>query len=251
MFPVPRLSLRTVFIAAACLVTLFQLTAVTLAALPPNRYSDAVRPQVSYLDPYFTQNWRLFAPNPVAEDREILFQGSYKDADGQVQVTPWLDWTDVELDLVRHRLVGGRAGYITNKMFGSLGTTERRLTDQQQATSQATGEDAPPSWAELQRQLLALRDNPGTVITYLRYDRSTVQLATDVLQARYPGRRLVAVRYALQRQDVVPYSSRHLSKDQREAARPAATKLVRGWRTPSPGGEAERQVVADFYRRHR
>ncbi len=63
---VPRLTLKMIFVAVATAVALFQLTAVTLAALPPNRYSDAAAPHTTYLNPMFTQNWRLFAPNPIA-----------------------------------------------------------------------------------------------------------------------------------------------------------------------------------------
>jgi hypothetical protein len=251
VFRVPRLSLRTVFIAGACLVTLFQLSAVTLAALPPNRYSDAARPELSYLDPYFTQNWRLFAPNPVSQDRNVLFQGAYRDADGTIKLTPWLDWTAVELDLVHHRLVGGRAGYITNKMFGPLVTRTSRLSDEQDSISLGTSQDDPPSWADLRSQLLAARDAPITVNGYLRYERSAAQLATDVLLAKWPKRDFVAVRYALERQNVVPYDSRHLPRDQREAARPPATKVPSGWRVPTPGDASERETIADFYRRHR
>ena len=248
---VPRVSLRTAFVAAACIVVSIQLVSVTLAALPPNRYSNPVRPHTTYLDPYFAQNWRLFAPNPVSQDRTMLFQGTYQDAEGRSRETAWLDWTAVELDLVHHRLIGGRAGYITNKMFASLGASAGRLSGQQRTTSLSTDPDDPPSWPELQRQLLAVSDNPAAVNTYLRYERSTAQLATDALAARYPKRHFTAVRYALDRQAVVPYAYRNESKTKREAIRPAKAHQPSGWRAPTPGGAAERHVIADFYRRHR
>lgn len=239
------------FIAGACLVALFQLSAVTLAALPPNRYSDAARPQVKYLDPYFTQNWRLFAPNPVSQDRNVLFQGVYRDADGRVTLTPWLDWTAVELDLVHHRLVGGRAGYITNKLFSPIGVRSGRLSDEQTSVSLRTSREGPPSWAELRDQLLAVDDTPVTVNGYLRYERAIAQLATDALMAKWPKQDFVAVRYALERQDVVPYDARNLPEREREAAKPSASRKLSGWRAPTPGGTAERRAIDDFYRRHR
>ena len=95
------------------------------------------------------------------------------------------------------------------------------------------------------------RDNPLSVGTYLRYERATTQLATDALQARYPGRHFTAVRYALERREVVPYADRNKPKAQRDAATPSETQQPSGWRPVSPGGTAERRVVADFYRRHR
>ena len=46
---VPKVSLRLLFVGAVALVALIQLTAVTLAALPPNRYSEAAAPHTGYL----------------------------------------------------------------------------------------------------------------------------------------------------------------------------------------------------------
>ena len=67
----PRPSLRSTFIAVAVALVGLHLVSVTLEALPPNRYSEAVQDRTAYVDPYFTQNWRLFAPNPISEDRSL------------------------------------------------------------------------------------------------------------------------------------------------------------------------------------
>ena len=248
----PRLTLKTTFVAAATLVALFQLVAVTLAALPPNRYSDAAAPHTTYLSPMFTQNWRLFAPNPIAEDRRIQFQGSYTSADGTLKQTSWIDWTDVELDLVHHRLIGGRAGYVTNKLFSPLGARYGALLDAQRRAAGATEEKDPPSWAELSETLLAAgRSRPVSVSTFLRYERATIRLGTEVLQARWPDRKFTAVRYSLNRQSVTPYDARNGSKKEREAARSAESERLGGWRRPEVGDAAEQRVIADFDRRHR
>ncbi|MEU2855999.1 DUF5819 family protein [Streptomyces syringium] len=47
------------------------MTALSQAPLSPAKmkYSDTVS---GYLDPYFTQNWMLFAPTPMSENRGIL-----------------------------------------------------------------------------------------------------------------------------------------------------------------------------------
>ncbi len=249
---VPRLTLKTTFVVAAALVALFQLAAVTLASLPPNRYSDAAAPHTTYLSPMFTQNWRLFAPNPIAEDRRILFQGSYRAADGTQKQTEWVDWTDVELDLIHHRLIGGRAGYVTNKLFSPLGARYGKLLDAQRHVAVTTEEKDPPSWSELSKSLLAAGPSrPDSTEVYLRYERATIRLATEVLQARWPERTFVAVRYSLNRQRVTPYDARHGSKEEREAARAREIQRLGGWRMPEVGSAAEERVIADFYRRHR
>lgn len=248
----PRLTLKTTFVAAASTVALIQLLAVTLAALPPNRYSDAAAPHTTYLSPMFAQNWRLFAPNPVAEDRTIHFQGAYRDSNGTIKNTDWVDWTEVELDLIHHRLIGGRAGYITNKLYSPLGARYGKLVREQKAIADSTTEADPPSWPALAKNLLsAAPHRPVSTSAFLRYERATSRLATEVLEARWPDRTFISVRYSLNRQGVTPYDSRNKSKAEREAARPRESVRVSGWRTPEVGNAAERRAIADFDRRHR
>ena len=227
------------------------LVAVSLAALPPNRYSDAARSQTSYLEPYFAQNWRLFAPNPIAEDRNLLFQGAYVDEDGKPAVTPWIDWTAVELDLVRHRLVGGRAGYVTNKLVTPLKSRVAGFDEAQREVVTGTSQTDPPTWAALSDDLETAGASLGTRLGFLRYERAATQLATDVLEARHPGLELTAVRYAIRQHAVVPYAARGGTSAERAANRSAPVRDVGGWRRPTPGSPAERASVREFDRAHR
>lgn len=248
---VRRPTLRAAFVAVVVALVGLHLASVTLAALPPNRYSDAVRHQTSYLDPYFTQNWRLFAPSPISEDRSLLVQGAYVGADGRARRTAWVDWTAVELDLVRHRLIGGRAGYVTNKLVSPLQSRFGALSQAQRIAATSSPQADPPTWTTLSDELEAAGAPTTVRLGYLRYDRTATQLATDVLMSRYPGRELTAVRYAIRRRSVVPFAARGGSSAQREAARPEAVRDVGGWRRPTPGSSAERAAVRDFDRRHR
>lgn len=245
------MTLRSLFVAAAVTVAGLHLVAVTLAALPPNRFSDAAAPRTAYLAPYFAQNWRLFAPSPVADDREVLFQGAYAGKDGSVQRTPWVDWTDVELDLVRHRLVGGRAGYVTNKLYGPLGQRYRGLGTAQRRIADSTDPLAPPSWRRLRSELLAGGASPARIGPFLLYEQATTRLATEVLRARYPDVTITSVRHRVRSQGVVPYAARNGDAAERAAARPAPTHRDSGWRVPTAGSAAERDAVASFDRRHR
>lgn len=251
MFRVPRVTLRSLFVAVAVTVVGLHLVAVTFAALPPNRYSDALAPRTSYLAPYFAQNWRLFAPSPVADDREVLFQGAYAGEDGTVKRTAWVSWTDVELDLVRHRVVGGRAGYVTNKLYGPLGQRYRALGTAQRTIADSTGPQDPPSWRRLRSHLLEGGASADRVGSFLLYEQATARLATDVVQSRWPDRTFTAVRYRVQSKPVVPYAVRKGDAAQRAAARPAATRRDSGWRRPIVATASERGAVASFDRRHR
>ncbi|MCR4513154.1 DUF5819 family protein [Aeromicrobium sp. 50.2.37] len=244
---------RLVVVGLVAVAAAGHLLVVTLAALPPNTYSDAARPATSYLGAYFAQNWRLFAPNPVSSDRVVRFQGAYEQ-DGELVVTDWLDWTDVELDLVRHRLVGGRAGYVTTKLYGPLGSRYRPLDADQRAIADIAEPVEVLGWPTLRRELVAVSDDQlddRQVDLYLVYDRAAARLATEALEAQHPDRRMVAVRYATRSQGVTPWGSRGEDAEARERARPTPVQRINGWREPLRGTAAERASVRDFWERHR
>jgi hypothetical protein len=252
---VPDASTSRWRLAAVLVIILLGLThvvAVTLAALPPNRYSENATGFTSYLRPYFNQNWRLFAPNPISDDRNILVQGAYRASDGSVKTTDWIDWTDVELDLVRHHVIGGRAGYITSKLYSPLSTWYGALgAAARVANAPSDPSDSIPTWAELREDLVATGATSRAVSLYLCYDQATARLATDIMVGRWPDHDWVAVRFAQRRQGVTPYSARHGSETERERARPAPVLRVNGWRQPVHGDKSEQKSVASFDRRHR
>lgn len=242
---------RAAFLVVVGGLVALHLTAVTFAALPPNRYSDAVAPSTGYLGSYFAQNWRLFAPNPVAQDREIRFQVAYRDEAGDVQQTSWINWTGVELDVVDHRLVGGRAGYITNKLTSSISSRYRTLTENQRRIVDTTTDEDPLSWEELRSQLSEADAAAPRPDSFLRYERVLVRLGSDIAAARFPDRDVVAVRYGVGLQGVTPYAARGGSEAEREEARPNRTERLSGWRAPVRSPVAERNAVRDFDARHR
>ena len=226
--------------------------AVTLAAVPTNPVSDAFDSQLNYLRPFFGQSWRLFAPNPIDEDMSLLVQGAYVDGDGKLRATPWVNWTRVEQDVIEHRLIGGRAGYITTKFYVRLDDEFQELESPNQKTlSERTSPLAPPSWDALEDYLARVGPDEDDLADYLQYDRAAVRLATNVVTSRWPSRDITAVRYALREQGVTPYEARHDSKAERQEARPAATMRIGGWRIPTYGPKAEGRGVANFDRRHR
>jgi hypothetical protein len=236
---------------AATLVGLHML-AVTLAAVPTNPVSGFFSTQVSYLSPFFGQSWRLFAPNPISADQTLLVQGAYVDDSGNLRKTPWVNWTKVEQDVIEHRLIGGRAGYISTKIYGALGEEFQEMENpKQKELSARTSALAPPTWDELRDYLAGIGPDEDDLADYLRYDRAAARLATEVITARYPDRELTAVRYALRDQGVTPFKDRHGSEAERKAARPEPNMRVDGWRSPTFGPAAEQRGVADFDRRHR
>jgi hypothetical protein len=243
---------RTIFAAVAATLVGLHMLAVTLAAVPPNPVSNVFEPQLGYLSPFFGENWRLFAPDPIDVDNTILVQGAYVGSDGSLRTTPWVNWTKVEQDVIRHRLIGGRAGYISTKIYPSLDQQFQQVENPDQKTLSArTSALAPPTWDVLRDYLARIGPDEDDLADYMRYDRAAARLATEVIASRYPTRKLTAVRYALRQHGVTPYEDRQGSNSEREAARPAPTMRIDGWRIPTYGPPAEVRAVADFDRRHR
>ena len=106
--------------------------------------------RLDYLRPFFGQSWRLFAPNPVDDDKTLLVQGAYVDDDGELQTTA-MDQLDGGR-AGRHRAPPGRRArrYITTKFYPSLDEEFQELESQEQKTlSERTSPLDPPSWNTL------------------------------------------------------------------------------------------------------
>ncbi|WP_258728642.1 DUF5819 family protein [Bacillus atrophaeus] len=48
----------------------------------------------SYMNPLFTQNWQLFAPDPVSTNNNIICRGTFTNNKGQKEHTEWIDITE-------------------------------------------------------------------------------------------------------------------------------------------------------------
>ena len=80
----------------------FHFGLVLLSLLPLNPLSYGVHGLIaSYIHPVFTQNWGLFAPNPVSADSAAYARGYYHDGAREI-TTPWFDFTDPLLERVRN-----------------------------------------------------------------------------------------------------------------------------------------------------
>lgn len=48
----------------------------------------------SYVDPFFSQAWTLFAPNPINTNMSLLMRFNYQMEDGRSRETEWIDITE-------------------------------------------------------------------------------------------------------------------------------------------------------------
>ena len=84
-------------VLVTALVTHF--TVVAFSMLPANPLSHQYKYQLHrYMDPWFSQAWTLFAPNPIAVNQRLLFQYEVFRG-GQQQRTGWVDVVEPLTDL--------------------------------------------------------------------------------------------------------------------------------------------------------
>jgi hypothetical protein len=102
-------------LALLCAVGLsFHFASTVVSVFPPNPVSTSLTHQVhGYLAPYFTQSWRLFAPDPGGPSFVMLVQCRTRDAQAP---TPWIDVTNPLYESTRaNRLHPAQALHRVNK----------------------------------------------------------------------------------------------------------------------------------------
>lgn len=86
------------------LLFVLHFTFVQLMNMPMNPIKLAFyEPLDQYVNPYFSQNWSFFAPNPIADDLSTMVRGESVDRSGRFHVTPWYDVSDTLIDAAKGR----------------------------------------------------------------------------------------------------------------------------------------------------
>lgn len=90
-------------VAVCVTVAIIHVGMVFLYVAPANTVSQRYQPQLdAWINPYFEQNWQLFAPNPQSV-REQISARTLRTTPGGVQsVSAWTDLTAVDDAAVRH-----------------------------------------------------------------------------------------------------------------------------------------------------
>ncbi|THA23377.1 hypothetical protein E4198_24655 [Streptomyces sp. RKND-216] len=177
--------------AVGALLVHFTLSFLHVAPANPvsHRYQNLID---GYVQPYFLQNWHLFAPEPVNTDRGVLARAEIRTPDGTT-ITPYLDLTSPELDMVEGHAAPSRAARQVSGALQMYDEAVRQLTKTgagpktQETRAPVTGrkdQEAPNPPAEAD-----VRIGPDTPPVLARfYDRTVDQLgslALDGLQRRY------------------------------------------------------------------
>lgn len=91
---------------ALCLaVTLVHIVLVFLYVAPSNAISKAYNQQINaWVRPLFSQNWRLFAPEPQSVNRQISAKVGYTAPNGSRRVSGWIDLSSMDDSAVKHHV---------------------------------------------------------------------------------------------------------------------------------------------------
>lgn len=82
------LKLKKVFFIVVCIFFVSHFSITAIYVLPFNPIKNKINnPIISYMHPFFAQNWQLFAPNPLSRDTYIYVQ--VRDKGGKE--TNWID----------------------------------------------------------------------------------------------------------------------------------------------------------------
>ncbi|GGU03396.1 MULTISPECIES: DUF5819 family protein [Streptomyces] len=103
----PRLLIAGTGVAVAlCLaVTLVHVLLVFLYVAPSNAISRAYSQQINaWVQPLFSQNWRLFAPDPQSVNRQVSARVGKTAPNGTTHVSDWIDLSSMDDSAVKHNV---------------------------------------------------------------------------------------------------------------------------------------------------
>ena len=90
-------------VAACVTAAVVHVLMVFLYVAPANTISTQYSQQINaWVDPYFDQNWRLFAPDPQSVEQRISARTAKPGPHGGLQTSGWVDLTAIDEAAVRH-----------------------------------------------------------------------------------------------------------------------------------------------------
>ncbi|MGM1017055.1 MAG: DUF5819 family protein [Actinomycetota bacterium] len=198
----------------------------------PGRAADA------YIRPYFTQDYRIFAPNPASSDRNLWVRAWVETDAGERVETDWIDVTAIELAepyrrVLRKQLTVIGAERLTGA-YNDLTDTQREIAEQ---NFLGTGDLNP-----LNDALLEADDSNGAEVrAFIRATNYTTSYATQVAYALWGDDGEIL---AVQTRSVYSPVIRWEDRDDPNAVRPDSTYTALGWRPPMEWSQQDREAFA-------
>lgn len=158
-----------------------------------------------YMAPLFQQNWQLFAPNPVNEERGLLVRARVRRADGAITETAFHDFTSPLItDLHATRLFPPRKSRMVSNTMQLLGFRDpiadrlRRRIDDLRADELIDGAGAPgddaareplplsPSEQHVYRTAVEVLRSVATEAARERWGDGVVEIQVRIVVHQFP-----------------------------------------------------------------
>lgn len=179
-----------------------------------------------YVNPFFEQDWHIFAPTPKRVSSEFDFRARLIDPDSQAPVeTPWLSLTDGENLMILNNISPSRAAFNARRTSLPLHNAANSMNAEQRAVV-----EKDLAAGNLQTSLESVSTDEGAneaeVAKFLRYDEMATTLATLNATAIYGGE-VVEVQFRTKKASVPRFSQRRA----RALGDVKAAEINYGWRT--------------------
>lgn len=221
-------SARIMSVVAAGLVAMYVLTSLSFVA--PDQFKGSLSGLADASRPYFSQSWRVFAPNILKSNIELRISAQWYGDDGELEHSPWFSATDIELASVAGMPLPSRT---IKQSWNLVQAYNRRfidLNEEQRATIQNTfirveGDGFTPRSEEgLIEEMEAFGDNSSDIRQVLFYDDIVKEYATYMATA-YFDERIIRVRWEMAYSRPNSFESRHSPEQQFDDSR-----RTFGWR---------------------
>lgn len=215
--PSPRTPPAVVILTAIALagILVFHGAATVLYVAPFNPLRLAVGQQLNaYMLPLFEQNWSLFAPQPISEDRGLLVRARVAGDDGRRVVTDYVDITSPAVDAIHdNRLFAARHARLSTNALQMLTHTDPLLAElrelaEQRTDTDAEGDEGGPSTTPPDAPTIAGSGSAPDAAARERGELLMATLASAEAVKRW-GNRVEAVQVRVVMHEYPRYSQRH------------------------------------------
>lgn len=221
---------RVIATAVSLLVVITYVFVSLLIVTPPSPITTAFSGLTSAASPYLTQKWNVFAPHISTSNPQLRVQAQWRDDEGRLVKSTWINVTAVEFRAVTGNVLPSRIQKLSWNALSSYMARFGDLSAEQKAVVQDTfierfdgGYRGIPA-EQLIDRLTSLADNRGDVLESLRYDFMLKEYATYFATAAF-DEEIVRVRWEVYRERPNDFDRRFDDVPQHE---PTVTRF--GWR---------------------
>ncbi len=201
---------------------------VSLVLVSP---STPVRVAVSSVaSPYYTQKWNVFAPSIMKVNTDFSFQAQWRDANGSLVKSEWVNITDIEQGNSLGNWATSRVHKQSLNAMGAYQGRYNKLTAAQKKIVRDTFIERsgngfqPIGNSELIQKLVDAGNKRSSVISFMRYDYMMMRYTT-IFATAYFGEDIERVRWKAERTRANDFEHRFDDEQQFKLS-----DLVFGWR---------------------